>query len=150
MATDTNVNMQYRMLPQLGVEVRACLSPGSPLDALLLQSVDTGLAAAIFLVPLIMGGRIALGRLVLVALSLWIALCWCLRRGLAPRAAWVRSPAGPILLAALTLVGLQLAPLPASILNVVSPELYETLPLWAPSADSSSALGIWTTLAAAI
>lgn len=146
MATDANVDMQNRMLPKLGAEVRECLSPGSPLDALLLQSVDWGLAAAIFLVPLIMGGRIALGRLVLVALSLWIALCWCLRQGLAPRAAWVRSPAGPLLLAALTLVGLQLVPLPASILNVVSPELYETLPLWAPGADSSSALGVWTTL----
>lgn len=146
MPTEADRNARYAMLPGLGVRAGKCLPTRSQVEALLLQSVDAGLAAAIFLVPLIMGGRVALGRFVLVTLSLWIAFCWCLRQGLASRAAWARSPAGPLLLAALTLVGAQLTPLPPSVLNVLSPQMHETLPLWGPDADSFPTLGVWTTL----
>jgi len=146
MATEADHNARYGMPPRLGAWGGECLPTRSRLAALLLRAVDAGLAAAVFLVPLIIGGRVALGQLVLVTLSLWIALCWCLRQGLASRAAWVRSPAGPLLLAALLLVGLQLAPLPPSILSALSPQIHETLPLWSPDADSSSSLGVWATL----
>ncbi|MFH1921997.1 MAG: O-antigen ligase family protein [Planctomycetota bacterium] len=145
MAIEADFNARYAV-PRRGFWARERLSTGAAAEALLLRSVDAGLVAAIFLVPLIMGGRVALGQLVLVALSLWIALCWCLKQGLASQAEWVCSPAGPLLLAALALVGLQLAPLPPSILSMLSPRVYETLPLWAPGADSSSTLGVWTTL----
>lgn len=111
----------------------------------LLGSVDAGLAAMIILVPLLLGGRIAWGQLVLVALALWIAICWCLRQCLVSQATWVRSGATLLLTAALTLAGLQLVALPPWLLETVSPQLRETLPLWTQNADSSATLGIWTT-----
>ena len=111
----------------------------------LLASVDAGLAGLIFLVPLVMGGRTAWGQLVLVSVALWVAVCWCLRQCLASPATWVRSPFTPLLAAALILAGLQLVSLPPPLLGALSPHLYETLPLWAPGADPSTALGVWTT-----
>jgi O-antigen ligase/tetratricopeptide (TPR) repeat protein len=115
-------------------------------DLLLLGGVDLGLAGLILVVPFIMGGRQALGQLVLTSLAVWIALCWCLRQSLASRAGWTRSWAAPLLLAALAWVGLQLVPLPAGVLNWISPHLYQTLPLWAPDADTPASLGVWSTL----
>jgi len=112
---------------------------------LLLGAVDAGLAGVIFLVPLILGGRIAWGQLALVVLALWVAVCWCLRQCLARQATWVRSPLTILLVAALALAGLQLAALPSSLLALSSPHLYETLPLWAPDSDFSATLGLWTT-----
>ena len=112
----------------------------------MVRCVDAGLAAVIFTVPLLMGGRVALGQFVLVALALWVAVCWCLRQCLATRGQWIRSPAGPLLAAALALVGLQLVPLPPAVLNAISPHLYESLPLWTPETDAPATLGVWTTL----
>ena len=71
-------------------------SLGRQIDAALLGSVDAGLAAVLFAVPLILGGRIALGQLVLVGLTFWIAVCWCIRQCLFPRATWIRSAAEQI------------------------------------------------------
>ncbi len=121
-------------------------SRGRQFSLLLLGAVDLGLAAAVFIVPLLLGGRIALGQFVLVALALWVAVCWCLRQSLASGAVWVRTPAGPLLLAALVLVGLQLVTLPPSLLDLLSPRLYEVLSLWAPNPNSSVALGVWPTI----
>ncbi len=112
----------------------------------LLRAVDAGLMAVIFVVPLILGGRIALGQLALVALAVWVAVCWCLRQCLASEAAWVRSPTEPLLFAALALVGLQLVELPPAVLDLLSSNVYERLPLWAPDSDASATLGLWTTL----
>jgi len=122
------------------------LNSATRLDSLLTACVDAGLAGVVFVVPFILGGRIALGHLVLVALATWVAVCWCLRQCIAPRAQWVRSPAEPLLLLALLLVGLQLVPLPPALLGRLSPKIYETLPLWAESAAGSALLGTWNTL----
>jgi hypothetical protein len=46
----------------------------------LLRIVDLGLAGSIFLVPMLLGGRHAVGRLMLVALSLAVALAWSARQ----------------------------------------------------------------------
>jgi len=146
MATGAEPNARDAMPPRRGVWETEPLSTRSPVAALLLRAVDAGLVAALFLVPLLIGGRVALGQFALVALSLGIALCWCLRQGLLARAAWVRSPAAPLLLAALLLVALQLAPLPAPILHALSPQVRQTLPLWSPDVDSASSLGVWSTL----
>ncbi len=115
--------------------------------ALWLQhATDAGLAAVIFVVPLLLGGRIALGQLALVALAVWVALCWCLRQCLVSAAGWIRTPAEPLLLATLALVGLQLVELPPSVLNVLSPNVHERLPLWAADSTGSAVLGSWNTL----
>ncbi len=116
------------------------------LSRALLGFVDAGLAAVIFVVPFIMGGRTAFGQLVLVSLTLWIALCWCLHQFLDGQATWVRSPMTLLLVAALALGGLQLVTLPPSLIETLSPHLYEILPAWAPGADNTAALGVWETL----
>ena len=116
------------------------------IDSVLLSCVDAGLAAVLFVVPFILGGRIALGQLVLVTLALWTAVCWCLRQSLDNRATWIRTPAGPILMVALALVAVQIVPLRPAMLEVLSPHIHDVLPLWTANADSSPALGPWTTL----
>ncbi len=116
------------------------------LDRLLLWAVDACLAATVFIVPLLMGGRVALGRLALVILAMGAAGCWCLRQCIAHRAAWIWSSAEVLLLAALALVGFQLVPLPPSVLSALSPRLYQVLPLWSPQCEPAGALGVWNTL----
>jgi len=115
-------------------------------DRLLLRAVDAGLIASLFAVPLVMGGRIAWGQLVLVVFSLWVGVCWCARQCLRRQAGWVRTPAGVLILAALGLVGLQLVCLPPSLLDVFSPRLHEALWLWAPDAQAAGPLGAWSTV----
>ena len=116
---------------------------------LLLGFVDAGLVAVIFVVPFMLGGRTAFGQLVLVCLTLWIAVCWCLRQSLARQATWVRSGITLLLVGALFWGGLQLVALPSSLLERLSPHLYETLPAWAPATDGAPTLGVWTTLSLA-
>lgn len=145
MATDARRHAETRTRRPAGSRVHGRPSDGGQVGLLLLEAVDTGLAAALFVVPFILGGRLALGHLVLVTLAVWVAVCWCLRQCLVAQAAWIRSSAEPLLLAALALVGLQLVSLPPSLLSVLSPRLYEILPLWAPDAESSAMLGVWTT-----
>jgi O-antigen ligase/tetratricopeptide (TPR) repeat protein len=131
---------------------RSAPSPGGPaaaghaLEPMLTRCVDAGLAVVVFVVPLVLGGRMALGQLILVAAVLWTALCWCLRQSLASRAEWVRSPAEPVLVAALAWVALQLASLPPAWLEALSATHYERLPLWAPGGDGAARLGLWRTI----
>ena len=116
------------------------LSPDSrPWDALLLQVVDGTLAGSVLLVPFLMGGRQALGHLVLVGLAVAAALAGtarcCLRRtdsqsvhgkvdGLKIR------PTALLLLGGIALVALQIAPLPLPVLRQLAPHNAEILPLW--------------------
>ncbi len=116
------------------------------LEAILTYLVDAGLAAAVFAVPLMLGGRLAVGQLVLVAAALFSALCWCAKAVLAGRTGWIRSGAEPILVAALVWVGIGLLPLGPGLLRALSGGVYERLPLWTPSADGSATLGVWSTL----
>jgi len=116
------------------------------LGPLLLRAVDGGLAAAIFVVPFALGGRIAMGQFAMVALAVWVALCWSIRQSLSARATWIRSSTEPLLLAAVALIGLQLVALPPSWLNWLSPQHYETLALWSPASESSDTLGVWATI----
>jgi len=118
-------------------------------DRALLGCVDAGLAAVIFVVPLVMGGRQAAGQLMLVALALSIAFCWCVRQAVSSHAVWIRSPIELLLLGALGLVVLQLVALPPAVVELLSPHVYDALPLWSPEPDAPSPLGAWTTLSLA-
>lgn len=113
------------------------------LDGALLQLVDAGLAACIFLVPMLMGGRHALGQLVLVALAFTVAVAWTLRQCLGREFQWRRSPAEWLLAAGLALLLLQLFPVSESLLARISPHTAAILPLWTSQADPAAALGVW-------
>ena len=66
---------------------------GKPLDRCLLQVVDGSLAGVIFFVPLLMGGRHALGQLVLTVLAV-AAACGLGRSPVSPRRCRVAADAG--------------------------------------------------------
>ena len=117
----------------------------SQVDLWLLRGVDAGLAAIIVVVPLLLGGRIALGQFVLLILTFAVALCWLLRQSFVSQASWIHSPLDWLVLAALGLVGLQLVPLPPAVLATLSPHHHEILPLWAPD-STSTILGGWNTI----
>ncbi len=107
----------------------------------LLHVVDAALAGCIFLVPLLLGGRSAVGHFSLTALAATAASVWWLRQSLVPRQYWRRSAAHLLLVAAILLLLLQLAPMPAGWLEQASPKVAELLPLW--SADASAGLPAW-------
>ncbi len=96
----------------------------------LLNIVDIALAGCIFLVPLLLGGRSAVGHFGLTICATIAASVWWLRQCLLPRQYCRRSAAHLLLLAAIGLVALQLAPLPASWTSELSPKTSEVLPLW--------------------
>jgi O-antigen ligase/tetratricopeptide (TPR) repeat protein len=106
--------------------------------------VDWGLAAIVFVAPLFMGGRGAVGRLVLIALIAIVAVCWCARQCCSDRGRWRWSGVEWLLVAGLGLLVLQLSPLPLSLLNRLSPTVAELLPFWTSGADVP--IGEWTRL----
>ncbi len=116
------------------------------LDELLLRIVDGGLAGCIFVVPLLMGGRQALGQLALVSLAVAVALSWSLYRSLQDSAHWRFSTAMLLPLAGVILLVLQTAPLGESVLARLSPRTAELLPLWTTSGDAPGSLGAWSTV----
>jgi len=117
---------------------------GTPRDRFLLKLVDGALAGCIFVVPLLMGGRQALGQLVLVSLAVIAALAWTVRQCLQRESQWRHTPAMFLLLAGVALLVVQLVPLPQPILQWVAPHTARILPMW--NADSSLSLGTWTCL----
>ena len=117
---------------------------GDWLAKLLLQVTDGGLAACIFVVPMILGGRAALGRLALVALSLAVAMAWTVRQCLRKQGIWRWSSAESLLLAGAVLLVLQLAPLPPALLAHLAPHTSEMLPLWSSHTDIPVTLGVWS------
>lgn len=118
-------------------------------DVLLLRGVDGLLAATVLSVPLLAGGCQALGQCVLVALALAVAACWCIRQALTGQTHWIWSSAEYLLLAAVVLVAFQWIPLPSAVIGILSPHLYESLPLWSPAAAPSARLGVWSCLSLA-
>lgn len=119
---------------------------GALLEPVLLNAIDIGLIAALVAVPLAMGGRTAIGQLVLASMALWVAACWCLRCCVTTRPDWSWSWAEPLILGAVGLIALQIVPLPSDAIQALSPHLYEKLPLWSPDAPSPARLGVWSTL----
>ena len=123
----------------------------SQLDAMLLKIVDGGLAACIFLVPLLLGGRQALGHLVLVGLAVAVAAAWIIRQCIARQGIRRRSAAGLLLAAGVILLVVQMVPLPASYLASISPHTSEILPVWfsAGGDGGASTLGCWSQISLA-
>jgi len=116
-------------------------SEGSPAADHLLRLVDAGLISVLFLAPLIMGGRHAAGRLVLVALILGTVVSWLARQAVLRSARWRFSGGEIFLLLGVALLGLQLVPLPAAVWESVSPGMHRLL--GSSAEDGSPALGAW-------
>jgi O-antigen ligase len=112
-------------------------------DALLLRIVDGGLAGCIFVVPLLMGGRHALGQFVLVALATTVAVAWTVRQCRRAEATWRLTTAVLIPAAAVVLVIGQLVPLSRAWLGRLASHTVAILPLWSPEADPATRLGLW-------
>ena len=110
----------------------------------MLRLVDTGIAASIFVVPMAMGGRHALGRLALTSISIAIAVAWLVSQAVRGNGTWRRSAAEWLLLAGLVLLVLQLLPLPPALLGHLAPHTSEMLPLWNAEVDASPRLGVWS------
>ena len=138
--------LAYEVASEPGSDLGGNRSFVQRIEAVLLRLVDAGLAATIFLVPLVMGGRTALGQLLLVVLACGIGVCWCLRQG-TPLIQPDPLARSLLVLAVLFFLALQIVPLPEAWLARLSPHVYQLLPLWAPQAGEGVAvLGHWRTL----
>lgn len=116
---------------------RRGLSPGAFFSAppvrdtpWLVRATDLGLLAALWLVPLCLGGRLALGQGVLVVCALWVVGCWALYQVGTTERRWILTQSEGLWLAAIALVGLQLTPLPEDWLHWLSPAHAEYLSEW--------------------
>jgi tetratricopeptide (TPR) repeat protein len=127
------------------------------LDRALLRMVDGCLAGVVFGVPWLMGGRHAVGQLVLTALAVAAAWAWgtgqWVRAGgihgptpAGNRPAWRPAPGTLWWLMGGALLLLQIVPLPPSLLAWLSPRQAEVLSLWNAS---SPTLGAWQTISLA-
>ena len=107
----------------------------------LLNVVDVALAGCVFVVPLLFGGRSAVGHFGLTICAVTATSVWWLRQSLLPRQYWRRSAAYVLLVGAIVLVVLQLIPLPGSWASLLSPKTAELLPLW--SEGATAGLNSW-------
>jgi O-antigen ligase len=113
------------------------------LDVFLLRVVDGGLAGVIFLVPLLMGGRHAIGQLALTIFAVTAALAWAVRQSLRSDAAWRPAAATPLVLIGLLLLVLQTVPLPPWLLAYVAPDTASLLPQWNVNPQTPGLFGCW-------
>ena len=115
----------------------------------LLRVVDACLAGVLLVAPLFMGGRHPLGELVFVTLVVVAATAWLARQSLRREASqWTWSGAEWILFLGTALLVLQVMPLPAPIVRVLSPHSREMLPLWNAGSGALD-LGSWSQISLA-
>ncbi len=124
-------------------DIRSSGSTGRHLDRVLLRLVDAGLAGCVFVVPLLMGGRQALGQLTLVTLAVVVAVAWLLRQCTRPQATWHWTAGDLVFLAGLGLLLAQLAPWPPAVRTWLSPNTAQLLPLWTATGDPAIRLSEW-------
>ncbi|HLA84606.1 MAG TPA: O-antigen ligase family protein, partial [Thermoguttaceae bacterium] len=124
-------------------------SPHGRIEAILLGLMDAGLAGCIIVVPFLLGGRHPIGQTALLFLTSMVVVAWALRQTLARHGRWRPTWASWLLLAGATLVAFQWVPLSHEWLAWCSPETTRLLPLWSPSAETSSRLGTWNCISLA-
>lgn len=108
--------------------------------------IDVALAACVFVVPCLLGGRIALGQSVLAASAAVAALAWSASLLFSRKPSWTVTWVEPLLLAVIGVGLLQITPLPPALLHLLSPQHGKLLPLWSGDSDAAGALGTWQTL----
>ncbi|MBC7817965.1 MAG: O-antigen ligase family protein, partial [Planctomycetaceae bacterium] len=109
-------------------------------------AIDAALAACVFAVPCLLGGRIALGQCVLAISAAVAALAWSVSVLGTRRPTWTVTWVEPLLLAVIGVGLLQITPLPPGLLRIVSPQHGKLLPLWSGDAEAAGSLGAWQTL----
>jgi tetratricopeptide (TPR) repeat protein len=115
----------------------------------LMRLVDGCLVVAIAGVPLVMGGRVASGHPLLVVSTSLAAALFCFSRLSCSDRQFRGTKLEWLWLAAIGLVGLQLAMLGPATLDQLSPHIRQLLPLWQPPSDllpASVAWGTWSTI----
>jgi O-antigen ligase len=112
-------------------------------DTFLLRIVDGSLAGVIFLTPLLMGGRHAIGQLALTVFAVAAALAWGIRQSLHNDATWRSTAATPLVLIGLVLIVLQTVPLPCWLLARVAPNTAGILTQWSIDANAPGMFGCW-------
>jgi O-antigen ligase/Flp pilus assembly protein TadD len=111
----------------------------------LARLTDGLLIVALFAVPACFAGRNPIGQLLVASLAGALAVVWSMRQLVARDPFWQSTRALWLWLAGAGLVGVQLAPLPQTWRERVSPELSRLLPLW--SSEGEGLLpAVWTTL----
>lgn len=121
-------------------------SSGNQADRWSRRVVDFALIASIFVVPFLLGGRVAWGHFALAMCAVVAASAWTAGLLFGRRPTWSITWVEPLLLGAIGLGLLQITPLPAALLNILSPQHHSLLPLWASAADAGNPLGEWRTL----
>lgn len=115
----------------------------------LYHATNLGILATLFVAPLFLGGRHDLGRLVLVSTICFTSICWVLRKALRKQLRWRWTGVEWLAGLSIGLLLFQLVPLPASVIQFVSPNVYELLPTWDPTSESTLRFGTWHTLSLA-
>jgi O-antigen ligase/tetratricopeptide (TPR) repeat protein len=95
-----------------------------------LLAVDASLLLAIFGVPFLLGGRIAIGEAALAISALSAAFFWATHVTLNRQAGWIRTGSEVLLVSIVALMLLQITPLPSSALQTLAPNATAMLPLW--------------------
>lgn len=109
--------------------------------------VDAGIAASLLITPFVMGGRSPAGQLVFALLAFWAFFWWSIHQATGQgNRHWHRTFAYLPLITAVAFATLQIIPLPSNFISVVSPRIYEILPLWSNASDSQATLGTWHTI----
>lgn len=108
--------------------------------------IDAALALCIFVVPCLLGGRIALGQCVLAASAAVAALAWSVSMLFSRRPSWTVTWVEPLLLAVIGVGLLQITPLPPALLHLLSPQHGQLLPLWSGDSNAAGSLATWQTI----
>jgi O-antigen ligase/tetratricopeptide (TPR) repeat protein len=122
----------------------------TPRFSYFLQISNVGLLGILFVAPYFMGGRDALGRLVFISFTLVFAGAWLVHQCLQSQARWRRSAGQWILLGAIAVLALQLAPLPQTMRDWLAPGNVELLPVWSSdNRGEQSTLTGWNSISVA-
>src|SRR5581483_12288737 len=78
----------------------------------LAAATDLGLLAALWLVTLCLGGRLALGQGILLATAIWSACCWALHQVTARESRWIWTRSEWLWLAGIGILMVQTLELP--------------------------------------
>jgi O-antigen ligase/tetratricopeptide (TPR) repeat protein len=113
-------------------------------DRLLLCAIDGGLAGCLFVIPFLLGGKMALGQLLLVAIAIVVTLAWAARQAIHGQGNWRRTGVELLLLGGVVLLVLQLTPLPSSWLTGLASHTGSLLPLWTEEGKAGAHLGAWS------
>lgn len=111
----------------------------------LLKLVDLLLMMIIFAAPLFMAGRHPVGALIYVGLIFLMSIAYLAYHFVANEGSWRLTGLEWLLVAATALLFLQSIPLPASVLNSISPAIENWLPIWSEE-GAVEGFGSWSYL----